>query len=214
MQGRFLQLLVALLLFLFIEPLLEQIGLGRQLVNVFLTVILMSALFLVSENKTRLSKALLFGVPAFIGLWGGELFKGRHILAEISPVLVVFFLAYVAIRILAFVMKAKEVTTDMVYAALCVYLLLGLLWAMLYVGMEQVSPGSIQINPVEPLARQCVYYSYVTLTTLGYGDVTPLSPTARSFSFVEALMGQLYLAVLVARLVGLQIVHSSKSSEQ
>ena len=81
---------------------------------------------------------------------------------------------------------------------------------MLYVGMEQVSPGSIQVNPDEPLTRQCVYYSYVTLTTLGYGDVTPLTPTARSFSFVEALMGQLYLAVLVARLVGLHIVHSSQ----
>jgi hypothetical protein len=210
MQGRFLQLLVALLLFLLIEPFLEQIGVGWQVANVFLTLILMSALFSVSENKTRLSKALLFGVPAIIGLWGGDIFRGRHLLADISPVLVTVFFAYVAIRILSFIMKAKEVTADTVYAALCVYLLLGLIWAMLYRSMEQVSPGSIQFSLDEPLARQCIYYSYVTLTTLGYGDVTPLSATARSLSFVEALMGQLYLAVLVARLVGLHIAHSRK----
>jgi hypothetical protein len=211
MQGRFLQLLVALLLFLLIEPFLEQIGVGRQIANVFLTLILMSALFSVSESKTRLSKALLFGVPAIIGLWGGEIFRGQNVLAEISPILVTVFFAYVAVRILSFIMKAKEVTADTVHAALCVYLLLGLLWAMLYLSMEQVSPGSIQFNPDEPLSRQCIYYSYVTLTTLGYGDVTPLSETARSFSFVEALMGQLYLAVLVARLVGLHIAHSKKN---
>jgi hypothetical protein len=210
MKGRFLQLLVVLLLFLLIEPILEQVGVGRRLTNVFLSVILMSALFSVSENKTRLNKALLLGIPAFVGLWGGDLFRDRHVLADISPILVAVFLAYVTIRILSFIMKSKEVTADTVYAALCVYLLLGLLWAMLYMGMEQVTPGSIQVNPNEALASQCVYYSYVTLTTLGYGDVTPLSATARSFSFVEALMGQLYLAVLVARLVGLYIVHSRK----
>lgn len=210
MQGRFLQLLVALLLYLLLDPLLEQIGFTRRLFSVFLTLILLSALFSVSENKTRLSRALLLGIPAFVGLWGGDIFRGRHLLADVSPLLVTGFLAYVAFRILSFVVKEQEVRADTIYAALCVYLLIGLLWALLYMSMEQVSPGSLQLNPDEPLNRQCVYYSYVTLTTLGYGDVTPLSPTTRSFAFVEALMGQLYLAVLVARLVGLHIAHSQK----
>jgi voltage-gated potassium channel len=208
MKGRFLQLLVALLLYLLLEPLFEQIGVTRRLFSIFLTVILMSALFAVSENKTRLGKALLFGVPALVALWGGEIFHGRHLLAAASPLLVTGFLAYVAVRVLSFVIKAQEVEADTIYAALCVYLLLGLVWALFYMSMEQVSPGSLRVSPDVPLARECVYYSYVTLTTLGYGDVTPLTPTARSFSFVEALMGQLYLAVLVARLVGLHIAHA------
>lgn len=150
MQGRFLQLLIALLLFLLLEPLLEQIGVGRWLANAFLTLILMSALYSVSESKKRFSKALLLGVPAIVGLWGGDLYRGRYLLADISPLLVTGFLAYVAIRILSVVMKAREVTSDTVSAALCVYLLFGLLWAMLFLSVEQVSPGSIQINPDEP----------------------------------------------------------------
>jgi hypothetical protein len=211
MKGRFLQLAVALLLYLLLEPFFEQIGFARRLSSVFLTVILMSALYSVSESKTRLGRALLFGVPAVIALWGGELFRGRHLLADLAPILVTAFLVYVAVRVLSFVLKAQRVEADTIYAALCVYLLVGLVWALLYMSMEQVSPGSLQLNPDEALDRQCIYYSYVTLTTLGYGDVTPLSPTARSFAFVEALMGQLYLAVLVARLVGLHIADSRRN---
>lgn len=84
--------------------------------------------------------------------------------------------------------------------------------------IEGSRPGSFlieraQVANADERLRQFMYYSFVTLTTLGYGDITPVSPAAKSFSFIEAVTGQIYIAVLIARLVGLHIAHSmSKDS--
>jgi hypothetical protein len=115
------------------------------------------------------------------------------------------------------VLAPGEVTADKIYASLCVYLLLGLLWACGYLALELLRPGSLQVDGVdlatsvgdaEGMLSHCFYYSFVTLTTLGYGDVKPTTPPAQSLAYVEALTGQLYLAVLVARLVALHIASS------
>jgi hypothetical protein len=120
------------------------------------------------------------------------------------------------IVLLAFLFRQQRITFNMICASLCVYLLLGVLWAMGYSVLEVLEPGSFLFTlagedqhyhmrfggeeSIYPL-----YYSLVTMTTLGYGDIVPTSPSARMFAAVEALTGQLYLAVLVARLVGLHI---------
>ena len=115
-----------------------------------------------------------------------------------------------------------RVTGDRISAAICVYLLMGFLWAYVYGLIESLSPGSFKLLPVEIQPgegalvasfpgrefSQLVYFSFVTITTLGYGDITPANPLTRVLTTVEALMGQIYLVVLVARLVGLHIAHS------
>jgi hypothetical protein len=99
--------------------------------------------------------------------------------------------------------------------AICVYFLVGIVWALLYSTLEFFQPGSFQMpqGTVNQATSQATftYYSYVTLTTLGYGEITPISGPARSFALLEAMMGQLYLAVLIARLVGIHIAQSSRS---
>jgi voltage-gated potassium channel Kch len=92
-------------------------------------------------------------------------------------------------------------------AALSAYLLAGHFFAITYFQVEQLRPGSFAIAGVATLPAQldlqtAIYFSYVTLATLGYGDISPLTPTARGLAISEAILGQLYLAVLVARLVG------------
>ena len=105
------------------------------------------------------------------------------------------------------------VTADKIYGALCVYLLIGLTWGFMFLTLEGFQPGSFQFGQarssgIEKDPATLVYFSFVTLSTVGYGDITPLSPPARSFAFMEAIIGQIYLAVLVARLVGLHIAYS------
>ena len=102
-------------------------------------------------------------------------------------------------------------TSNVVYDAVVIYLLIGITWSDVYAVLEHLPPGSFNLAGASAIEVPAfTYYSFVTLTTLGYGDVTPLTDQARSLAILEAVIGQLYMTVLVARLVGLLISHSSR----
>lgn len=101
---------------------------------------------------------------------------------------------------------ADEVTGDVIAGALSVYLLLGLTWSLVYQGLALVNPGAFTVGSAiagtGPLDwMDFLYYSFITLATVGYGDITPVTPLAQSLAYAEAVTGVLYVAVLVARLV-------------
>ena len=99
----------------------------------------------------------------------------------------------------------NEINANRLVGAICVYLLLGIIWAMAYTMVELVSPGSFTgFSPMTDLGwdSEWLYFSFVTMTTLGYGDILPISATARSCAYMQAVVGQFYIAVLVAGLVG------------
>jgi hypothetical protein len=104
------------------------------------------------------------------------------------------------------------VTSVSIQAAIAVYLLFGTAWANAYLIAMQQNPHSFQSAFPLPSSspEEWLYYSFVTLTTLGYGEITPLSQVARSLAVGEALTGQLYLAVLIARLIGKEISSGRK----
>ena len=110
-------------------------------------------------------------------------------------------------------MAPGRVTMSRVLASLCAYLMIGLVWAEVYAAVAALSPGAFNVPQGWPqvgsgeLVTMAVYFSYVTLTTLGYGDITPATETTRSLAVTEAIVGQLYLTVMVARLVGLFVAH-------
>ena len=213
-EQRFALLLVALLLDLLVSPFVEGRPLGRVAFNIFTTVVLLSALYSVSENKRRALLGFALWVPATVGVWLGYFAPEASMLAQ-APTLMTFFLIYTTYRILMHILRSDEVTTESIYGSLCVYLLIGMIWSMFYFGLESYRPGSYaglgtSADYSEGLGSSCLYYSYVTLTTLGYGDVTPVTAGARSLSLVEAIIGQFFLAVLVARLVGQYIARSMR----
>ncbi len=120
----------------------------------------------------------------------------------------ILFYGSVTWVLLHYIFAMPRVTRDVLYAAVAVYLLLGAVFVALFGVVETLQPGSFLDNaaPVErPFLpwQTLIYYSYATLTTLGYGDVLPLSGWARSLATLEAVIGVLYLAILMARLVGL-----------
>lgn len=124
------------------------------------------------------------------------------------------FGAFVLVKIFPYVLRQKTATSDTIFAALSVYLLFGLGWGMVYAIVQQPSPGAFAFPATElsaGLLRELVYFSLTILTTVGYGDTTPMSPVAQGFSNLEAVLGQIYPALLVARLVGIQVAQSTRA---
>jgi hypothetical protein len=153
-----------------------------------------------------------------VALSGIILLAPRPDLILLSNICLLVILTFFLASILGEVLRAGRVTADKIYGAICVYFLIGYVWTFAYAILEQVQPGSFSSQdapgPVaEHIARvnRMRYFSFVTLTTVGFGDILPRSSTARTLATLEAVMGQIYLAVLVARLVGLHIVHAEKS---
>ncbi|MCH7805201.1 MAG: two pore domain potassium channel family protein [Acidobacteria bacterium] len=207
---RFLYLLIALVAFVTVVPVLEEMGQGRMILSIFYSTILLSAAYAVSESRGYFILALILAGPAFVLRWINNFLEGPW-LAVVADVLTVLFLLLVAMLILTHVLRDEKVSREKIFGALSVYLLLGVIWSLLFMMVDFLVPGSFGYGQDRALTgAEMVYYSFVTLTTLGYGDIVPISPSARGLATFEALTGQLYLTVLIARLVGLHITHSSR----
>jgi len=169
-------------------------------------------------NKTRLSLniAVILAVPALLMKWGvilapelWEFFPG------IENLFSILFFGYVLVVLFIGILRARKIDTNLIIGSVCIYLLIGLEWAFVYSLLEQLAPGSFQGNLAEFsdasqrqdwLLLHFVYYSYTTLTTLGYGDIVPRTSPAQMMSSLEAITGQFYLAILVARLIGIHLI--------
>jgi len=211
-RWRYLILLGTLLLVLVVQPISFGLSTPPLLFDAFLMLVT-AALFLsfCPDRKRRLF-ALAFGIPT------GALSLGGHLLtAEASDAVIlvghslaVVFYFWAAVLIIASLFRRQAMSLDSVFGAICGYLLIGMAWGMLYSMLETVRPGSFQmgsqlaaeVGAGQSRSNLFTYYSFITLTTVGYGDVTPISTPARTCAWLEALTGQFYLAVLVAGLVG------------
>jgi hypothetical protein len=213
-RGHFSYLLVSLFLLLLLQPFFAGAVPGRLIFLACFSAVLFSALYAVSENRRIFTLAVAIAIPVVLGRWF-SFFLESGFLALMAHSGAALFLTVTAVILLSHVLKDEEVTGDKIIGAICVYLLIGLTWGLLFSVIEAIRPGSFQMaqapdGGTEEKMSLFVYYSFVTMTTVGYGDVLPATPVARSLSIVEAVIGQIYLATLIARLVGLHIVHSSK----
>jgi hypothetical protein len=188
-------------------------------ITLLFVVMLLSAVLAVSRTRSTNMVALMFAIPAVMLQILRTLMAGDG-LAIASHLLGILFLGYVIILILKFLFASQRVSSDMICASLCVYLLLGVLCALAYSLFAYLDPGSFIFSFAEEGEDQvmrfggertfiAIYYSFVTMSTLGYGDIVPASSLARICAALQAVVGQLYLAVLVARLVGMHIAHSA-----
>jgi hypothetical protein len=212
-SGRFAPLLVALLGVIVGAPV--TLGIDIPFLRLLFTLLFFAALFALSHSRRILTIALVIAVPSVVTSWAGLLAPGMtvdlvHLGFEAA------FMLYTAAAVMARVLEEKKVSADTIYGGICVYLLIALTFSSLYRLVEVLEPGSLVIAGV-PLgdrypnpsqlwdAPETFYFSFVTITTLGYGDVVPASSPARSLAIVEAVIGQLFIAVFMARLVGLHL---------
>lgn len=212
LEGRFFFLLVFILAYLAIVPLLEDFSGLKTLLDIFLTATILSGIYAVSSERRYRIIAAMFAVPMFACLWINRLHAIGFLTFCFHLFFILFFSYSIAI-LLGFVFKSNVITRDVIYAAVVGYLFIGILWADFYVIFEYLKPGSFSFSG-EHIARNpfdFTYYSFVTLTTLGYGDITPLTAKTKSFAMIEALIGQFYLTILIARLVGLHISRKTRN---
>ncbi len=211
-KDRFLFLLISILCLLVLAPIFNGFVGIRILMNIFTTVILVSGVYAVSKKKYVTITAALLALPMIASIWINH-FVDRPYLVFIGDCFGILFLAFTVIIILSFIFKEKEVSVNVIYSSIVVYLLIAIMWAFVFSVIESIHPGSFEIgkDQIEIGRSLFLYYSFVTITTLGYGDITPITSIANSFSFLEAVTGQLYIAILIARLVGMHIAQSMKS---
>jgi hypothetical protein len=219
-QRRFLILLITLLLWMALYPFLEQQA-SERLVSFFFTGTLVTATYAVSRRPRFLVAALVFAAGAFSTQWLSHFMDSRLVFAFARSCAFLFFMLITG-AILLNVLKGERVNADKIFGAICAYLAMGLTWAFLFALIEVVHPGSFLeagklIAPERgtlhqfALMNSMVYYSLATLTTTTYGDILPKTTPARALSNLEAVAGQMYVAVVISRLVALQITHSVHS---
>ena len=209
--GRFSFLLLSILLMFALRPFLEPFIRISLLSDLFFSLVMLSGIYAVGYKKRDYVLSFATGIPAFLLSWTAELLH-VPVVRLAAGIFSALFFALALILILSHVKKQREVTRDVVMGAVCAYFLLGIIWAHIYFLLEIASPGSFSLtrefsrNPAH-----FIYFSFITLTTVGYGDILPVSNPARSLAVLEAMVGQMYLAVTMARLVA---VHISQTRRQ
>jgi hypothetical protein len=216
-SHRFGILLAMLVLYLAINPFFvtedpEADSLAVSAFNVLVLLVLIGNVYASTRRAGSLLTASTLAVLGF----------GMFVVADTTGNLQLEFLGflsigvlwiYSAVSILWHILTRTVITTDILAGAVAVYLQIGLVWSVFFVFIETFVPGSFSFAAASLTSElasrgdfyQFVYFSFVTLTTLGYGDVLAVSPPAQSFAFLETALGQVYLAVLVARLLGLHL---------
>jgi len=218
-RFKFRTLLVFLFTLAVIDPILNEFGkFGLNLLDVIFTTFLLTALYSISGNRKILMVGVLLVAPIFVLGWS-DYAKDNFFLAFLIFSFGMAFFGFVAVSILIHIVGEESVTMDLIYGSACVYFLIGFFWSVGYGIIELLIPGSFSVSG-QVLTRadyvshygilndNLSFFSFVTLTTLGYGDILPISGPAKTFATLEAIVGQLYIALLVARLVGLHTAQS------
>jgi len=206
-KNNFVNLTIALVFLLLVSALVDQFptSLGQLLVQA--STIITVAAGIRSTNTTRtwfhtgIGFLLAILVVTVLGLW-----------LQYANLDYLFLLILISFYLWATWLAAKQVLFtgpidwNKIVGAICIYLLMGLVWALFYLFIAQAIPGAF--NGLEQLPwynnfADAAYYSFVTLTTLGYGDISPVAPIARFLVYMEAIFGVFYMAILVASLVGI-----------
>lgn len=216
-QARqFLALLIALLAMMVAPIIFGPILVESRFSGLMWVVVLAVTIYALGGRGKLYLAALIFGPPVLLARVVSVSVTTQ--MAElVSHATSAAFLGFAIYVIMTAVMRPGHVTMDKIYGAICVYLLLGILWGSLYNIVELAEPGSFKFTDpgarVEAVRQQeyreleaeLNYYSFVTLTTLGYGDVTPVTDRARGLAWLEAVFGQLFIAITIARLVGAEV---------
>ena len=203
--------LAALLFFLvvygfFIYPLAGQDGRTEPVAAWSFSLVLILGVLATTKHKGARNGMVVLAVIAFTSHWL-HYFVREHIVHMISAAAAATFFGVLVWLITARVFRSGGINIYRIYGAVAVYILLGILWGEFYVMAYLLDPSSFYFDPAaqrgEPPISELIYFSFSTLTTLGLGDVVPVSAVTRSMVTFEALIGQLYPAVLLARLVTL-----------
>jgi hypothetical protein len=213
--GQYGPLLTSLLVLCIAAPALRGGPVKGALLDLVMSCIVLASIYATAPGRRSVVVGLTLAVVA---LASHRMFVRHHYeaLHVLNYVFLLSILAYASLTILSAVVRDPVVTVETIKGAVGVYLLIGLTWVYVFVLIDILFPGSFRIDPspdeiaeghimVRRQLPRLLYFSFSTLTTLGYGDIVPLRGPAQTACYLEAVVGQIYLTVLVARLVGMHI---------
>ena len=197
-----LLLLLSLLLMIVLHPVLDHGTLRRLFMEALIFVPVLLATLRLSQIKTRLWPAVSLMIAATGLAVLGNLWPNPVVIVAKWGALAVFF-ALAVVGLFSFLRNTREVTETHLFTAVSIYLLLGMLWFSVYCAIDTYQPGSILQGGslLEHRENQLLYFSLITLSTIGYGDIVPVGPEVRMLAALEGVVGVLYIAITVAILV-------------
>jgi voltage-gated potassium channel len=215
--GRFTVLLFTILVLLGSQPIFVGHVFAQTFVTASLSLVLLASLYALRSARTYFTIALILFVPA-MGCRVALQFTPNPTLEMIGGIASCLYLSVTVFALVSRLFIVRSVTLDTISAAICAYLLMGVAWAYAFAVVELRSPGSFSaalfqrapghLAPLLASLHSFIYYSFVCLTTTGFGDIAPVSEGARTLSVMESIVGQLYMAILIARLVSLEVAQS------
>jgi hypothetical protein len=202
------EFLLALVLLFIATPLVEDLRYGNSIEITLMTLVLVSGVLAVGRSHRTLVWAVVLMVPVVTARWSHHFFPELDSATVIFLVAGLVYLIFLVVQFLGFILRAPRVNAEVLYAGISVYLLLGLVWTLAYSLVAKLIPNSFAFSTGPAISQKmegftAYYFSFVTLTTVGYGDITPVSNWARALAALEAMTGTLYMAVLISRLVAL-----------
>ncbi len=207
-ENNFIYLTLALLFLLFASAVVEQYagGYGQGLITASTMLMLIIGVFSIRSKRHWFHTGLGF-VVAIVLIAIAESILEDAGLGYLHLLIMLGFFSLTAWLAIQQVLSTDTLYRNRITGAICFYLLLGMIWAMIYLLLMRAAPGSfsgVASTEWQGNFPHMIYFSFVTLTTLGYGDISPLLPVSRFFVYLEAVIGQFYLAILVASLVGMR----------
>ena len=210
-KDRFLFLIVFIVALIVLGPFISGYIKLRLFMNLFFSIIFLATIYAVSQKIHHIIITAILIVPTLLAVWTPDI-PMHNTLLTIGYICGLVVFAFAIISILNYIFSEETVTRQTISAAVAVYLLLALMWTFIYRLIENLYPGSFAVahDKLQDAPNIYLYFSLVTITTLGYGDITPTGSQAVSMAVLEAITGQIYLVVVVAWFVGLYVSRKSK----
>lgn len=211
------QFLGALILLLFVSPFVDELKYGQTIDSVLITLVLVSGVLAVGRSHRTLWLAAALMLPSVAAKWITH-FRPDLLPEAVHNAAALVFIIFVEFQLLHFILRAPRVNSEVLCAGISGYLLLGVLWMSAFLLVSRLNPAAFAFN-IGPMSTHgltefdAYYFSFITLSTVGYGDITPLSNGARTLAMTEAMAGTIYIAVLISRLVALYSSQKPRPAE-
>jgi hypothetical protein len=214
-------LTIALALLFVSSPILDSLSGSGKIDSYLIAAFLVFALFQITRRHSDLVVGLVLGIPAVAGGIVNAVTPDTPAINAFPVFCGALFLGFFVWRIFADIFGGNRITSEQIFGSVCAYLLIGLVFSSLYGFLFLVNRDAFVFS--DALLNHLIiahedqnfgiftYFSFVTMTSLGYGDMAPISEMARTLAWVQAVIGQLYLAITVAALVGLHIAKDQRS---
>lgn len=202
-KKSYISLFVSIILLILVPPFLYTVSYLVFLIYGLITIVIVNCLFILFGKPSNKLKGLIVGVASIGFIWINELLKEDFLFLDLfTNIILAIIFGFTFAKVVREIFSLKKVSGHVVIGAIAAYLLLGLMGAALFEIIELVYPNSFDAGSLYAKFYSQIYLSFVTISTLGYGDITPITPQGQAVAIFVSITGQLYLAILMAMLVG------------